>query len=1615
MKKKSAGIVFMVWFVVMACCFQVFGFGIKKEKGALESLAFVAPELRVVETSADFRGITGEFASSRGISAFLTENGDPWSVTVDLRRGIPSLLDGGAIPFLPGAANSLAWSSFAPGCGSIQCLPAERVEAIAREFLDRYPGLFPVTPGQLVLDREGTIAIGESLYFLRFQWIVDGIPVEKGSIYFRINNGNLVQVASTRIAPVALDTTPSFTPETAWQILNGYLGDAGITEKDSILDRGRLVIIPTTRKGLNANIYSGNMGEMATFNLAYRLVFRRPGVTGTWEAIIDAHTGEILRFVDTNRYGSVHGGVYTTDGFPPEADRPFPFADIGGGLYSNEGGTFSGNNATVTLVGKYTHIEDDCGSISNATTTGDVDFGMSSGTDCTTPTPNNGGPGNTHSARTLFYMATQVNMKARTYLPTNTWLNTDYITCIVNQPAWCNATSGGGTINFYQSTYDCNNLGEIPGVALHEWGHSMDDFDGSGGDSPPVETRADWTATLQTHDSCTGRGAFIGAYCNGYGDPCTDCSGIRDADRTKHTDTSPWTAANGAGDVYDCGGAGSYNGPCGWEDHCESGISTQALWELVMTDLPALSSMDVTSAWMLVDRLFYSSMPTLGDMYTCTPPTSNGCGGTSIYTTFRAIDDTGDGTANGTPNAAAIFSALNRHNIACGASGDATNQNQTSCPSLAQVIASGSAGSNSSILSWSAVTDATRYFVFRNDTGCDAGFTRIATVTAPTVTYTDLNGTNGLTSYYRVQAVTGNDSCVGPMSDCVSVTPQPCAGTVTLDSAIYNCASTVNVTVLDSTAPASPFTVSAWSTTDSTVKTIQVAGSPSTYTGSFTLTTGAAGPTQVQVADGATVTVRYVDADYCGTPNVDVDMTAVVDCAGPVISNVLATNVTGNSATITWTTSENANSTVNYGTATPPGSTVNDLTNYVTSHSVLVTGLLPCTTYYFSVASVDLAGNGTTEDNGGAYYTFTTGVNVNPTYASTDVPKAIPDNTTVTSTIAVADDKVIQDLNVTITNITHTYDGDLDIFIIAPDAAEVELSTDNGGTGENYVDTVFDDSAATSITSGAAPFTGTFKPEGSLASFNGKNATGTWTLEVADDAGGDTGTLNGWSITFTYPPQSCGAALEYQDSVFTDTCSGTGTGAGNGFIDPGEDIVLEVTLHNNGTSGTTGISATIESATSGVTVTDNSASFPDIAMDGTGASLSNHFGFSVDESVACGTNIDFTIHITSNEGSWDDTFSLIVGNVVAGGAVTIFSENFDSLSTPALPAGWTTQVISGNAWVTYSSYSCSTPNQLNYPYNYSQAANSWVFTHALTLQAGVTYNFSFNQRVAGATYPENGSVWLGTSANSAGMTTQLWGMDNLTNTTCTARSATFTVPSDGTYYIGFHCTSAANMWRFIIDDVVLSYTQAPSCTVDACTGGGGCTPPTTPVVTVEDVDPCAADGVSVSFTGGEPATRYDLYVDGTLAASDITSPAVHVPGDDLSHDYVVRAVNGSDTCYTDSSVVAASDLNGGSATAPVITSILDQSILQLGLKITFTPGSPAQRHDLYRDGTLVFAGFSSGAIYNPGNTMLHHYQVAAVNGACATFSNDMPATDQGTRLQPRPRLPLEPLPFDPQD
>jgi subtilisin-like proprotein convertase family protein len=142
---------------------------------------------------------------------------------------------------------------------------------------------------------------------------------------------------------------------------------------------------------------------------------------------------------------------------------------------------------------------------------------------------------------------------------------------------------------------------------------------------------------------------------------------------------------------------------------------------------------------------------------------------------------------------------------------------------------------------------------------------------------------------------------------------------------------------------------------------------------------------------------------------------------------------------------------------------------------------------------------------------------------STNSPMSIPDaGAQVCSPITVSGVGVINGaygLAGVCINITHTWDGDLQIKLKAPDGTVIPLSIQNGSSGDNYTGTCFNMSAATSISSGVAPFSGTYVPNGNLgAANNNQNANGTWNLCIQDMSGGDIGSLSSWNITFNNTP-----------------------------------------------------------------------------------------------------------------------------------------------------------------------------------------------------------------------------------------------------------------------------------------------------------------------------------------------------------------------------------------------------------------------------------------------------------------------------------------------------------------
>jgi len=112
--------------------------------------------------------------------------------------------------------------------------------------------------------------------------------------------------------------------------------------------------------------------------------------------------------------------------------------------------------------------------------------------------------------------------------------------------------------------------------------------------------------------------------------------------------------------------------------------------------------------------------------------------------------------------------------------------------------------------------------------------------------------------------------------------------------------------------------------------------------------------------------------DLYGNYNTTTAINVQVDGTPPNISSISAGSLTSSGATITWTTDEDANSTVDYGTTTALGSTSTS-SSYTTSHSRELSGLSSSTTYYYNVTSCDQAGNCQTSGPN----TFTTSATTN--------------------------------------------------------------------------------------------------------------------------------------------------------------------------------------------------------------------------------------------------------------------------------------------------------------------------------------------------------------------------------------------------------------------------------------------------------------------------------------------------------------------------------------------------------------------------------------------------------------------------------------------------------------
>ncbi|NTU79557.1 MAG: S8 family serine peptidase, partial [Chloroflexales bacterium] len=279
-------------------------------------------------------------------------------------------------------------------------------------------------------------------------------------------------------------------------------------------------------------------------------------------------------------------------------------------------------------------------------------------------------------------------------------------------------------------------------------------------------------------------------------------------------------------------------------------------------------------------------------------------------------------------------------------------------------------------------------------------------------------------------------------------------------------------------------------------------------------------------------------------------------------------------------------------------------------------------------------------------------------YAYSGAAVPITDNATASVTINVSAPGVtIGDLDVRF-DATHTFDGDLEITLIAPSGTTVLLANRRGAMEDNFTGTIFDDEGATAIGAGSAPFTGRFSPEEPLAALDGQAASGTWTLQVRDLADGDVGSITGASLDIASRFYLCNESLlQAGTAAFSDA-----QGNNNGVVDPGEPVTISIPWTNQGTSAATSVSGTVAVTEGGATMADATSAYPDIDPGATRAN-STPYRFVVGNTTQCGTSVSFEQNISYSGGrSASVSFSTPVGQTELS-APTTYPYN----GTPPLP------------------------------------------------------------------------------------------------------------------------------------------------------------------------------------------------------------------------------------------------------------------------------------------------------------------------------------------------------------
>jgi len=365
-----------------------------------------------------------------------------------------------------------------------------------------------------------------------------------------------------------------------------------------------------------------------------------------------------------------------------------------------------------------------------------------------------------------------------------------------------------------------------------------------------------------------------------------------------------------------------------------------------------------------------------------TEPTISSVSNTSITTTSAIVNWTTNEAANssvnyGTTTALGTTSGnvtLNTaHSISLSGLSDDTTYyyNVTSCdsfgncnttgpydfttldgtePSISSVV-NYSITTTSAIVNWTTNEAANSSANYGTTTALGTTSGNVTLATGHSIRLTSLS--ESTTYYYNVTSCDSSDNCntTGPYSF------------TTLDGTEPTIISVVNYSITISSA------IVNWTTNEAANSSANYGTTTAlgTTSGNATLAT-AHSISLTSLSDDTTYYYNVTSCDSSDNCNTTGPYSfTTLDGTAPGIENVTNTSITASAATITWDTTENANSSVNYGTTTALGTTSTNST-LATAHSISLTSLSASTVYYYNVTSCDSSDNCNTTGN----YNFTT-------------------------------------------------------------------------------------------------------------------------------------------------------------------------------------------------------------------------------------------------------------------------------------------------------------------------------------------------------------------------------------------------------------------------------------------------------------------------------------------------------------------------------------------------------------------------------------------------------------------------------------------------------------------